>query len=240
MDWSLFRFVNVVDLTQPLFEGMPVFPGDPEVSRTPLPESPEYPGVRGMLLSFSDHAGTHLDAPAHLLEDGLTVDRIAAPDLIRPALMIDVREECLDDDDHRIGLQPLEAWEKRHGWVPPGSIVLFQTGWSFRFGDRDRYLPRDEGGTLHTPGISGDLAVFLAEERQVQGVGIDAPSIDVGRSTSLPAHRALLAGGCYLLENLTNLHGLPEVDFQVIVAPLKLRGCTGSPCRVLALVPKPL
>ena len=78
MDWSLFRFVNVVDLTQPLFEGMPVFPGDPEVSRTPLPESPEYPGVRGMVLSFSDHTGTHLDAPAHLLEDGLTVDRIAS------------------------------------------------------------------------------------------------------------------------------------------------------------------
>lgn len=240
MDWSLLDWTKVIDLTHPLSPQIPTLPGDPSLVVEPgssgPPEGEGGEAWRTLRVTLSDHAGTHLDAPCHFFAGGLSTERIPASDLVLPGVMLDVREQCLEDQDYRIGVNVLERWEKEHGFIPPRSAVLFQTGWAFRWGDARRYLSLDEHAVPRTPGLGAEAAELLVRERQVRMVGIDAPSVDVGRSTTFPVHRTLLGAGCYLLENLNNLYLLPENGFVLVAAPLRLVGGTGSPCRVLALV----
>lgn len=234
MDWSALRWLRVVDLTHPLGPDTPTYPGDVPVELAPA----EGDGERfaSFVLRCSDHAGTHIDAPSHLGAGGQTVDRLRPEDLLLPGATVDVRDECRADPNYRVQVRDIEAWEAEHGWIAPGSIVLLQTGWSFRWADPAAYLQTDDAGMLQTPGLGGAAARFLVEERSVRAVGIDAPSVDVGRSSSYPAHVALLEAGCFVVENLNHLHLLPATNFRLLVAPLKLVGASGAPCRVLGLV----
>ncbi len=233
MDWSLFDWVEKIDLTHPLTPGMPTLPGDPALSVEPL-EVPEG-AYRMNLLSLHDHAGTHMDAPSHFIDGGRSIDKIGPSELLVRAVMVDMRDKCLEDPDYRISRRDLEAWEDDHGWFPAGGAVVIQTGWAFRWEDPARYLSVDDTGTVHTPGLGGEAADLLAE-RRVSIVAIDTPSVDVGRSTSYPAHKALLGSGVLVIENLSDLYRLPEAEFVLLAAPSKIAGATGAPCRVFALV----
>ncbi len=237
MDWSVLRWLRIVDLTHPLGPETPTYPGDPPVQLEGA-NVPADPRFTSFVLRCSDHAGTHVDMPRHLSEAGLSADRLKVDDLLLPGATIDVRDQCRDDSNYRVQLRDLEAWEAEHGWIEPRSVVLLQTGWSFRWADPQAYLATDEEGRLQTPGLGGEAARFLVEERKVRAVGIDGPSIDVGRTSSYPAHTTLLEAGCFIIENLNHLHLLPAQDFRLVVAPLRLTGASGAPCRVLGLVPR--
>ncbi len=192
----------------------------------------------------AEHGGTHLDAPIHFSAGGQTAEQIPVERFLGPGVVVDVRAAAAADPDHLASVADLEAWEAEHGKIPDGAIVLFHTGWSERWGDRTRYLGTDLEGAaavpqLHFPGIDPDAARWLAEKRRVAAVGIDTASIDRGQSTDFQTHRILLGANVPAFENVDRLGEVPESGSLVVALPMKIRGGSGGPARIVALVPKP-
>jgi kynurenine formamidase len=183
-----------------------------------------------------EHYGTHLDAPAHFPPGKATVDQIPLKQLMGPAVVLDVRAEGAKDADFQLPGASVEAWEKRHGRIPEGAIVLLRTGWASRWPDAQRYRNQDAQGKMHFPGFSAGAARLLIE-RKVSGLGCDTMSIDYGASADFAVHHLALGAGLYHLENLADLSEMPESGAFLIAAPIKLEGGSGGPVRVFALLP---
>ena len=189
--------------------------------------------------SASEHGGTHLDAPIHFAEGGLTADKIPVSKLVGPAVVIDVRDAVTKDRDYVLAPADIEGWEARHGRISQGSIVLVLTGWEKFWGDRKGYLGTDKPGdtaNLHFPGLSKEAAALLAA-RKVDAVGLDTPSLDHGPSKTFDTHRELAAANIYGLENVANLDRVPATGATLIALPMKIAGGTGGPVRIIAIVP---
>ena len=189
--------------------------------------------------SASEHGGTHLDAPIHFAKGKQTVDQIPIDKLVGPAIVIDVSAAVATDRDYRLSPADVSAWEAKHGRIPSGSIVLVHTGWGKFWGDKKAYLGTDKAGdtsNLHFPGISKEAAALLAE-RKVDAVGLDTPSLDHGPSRDFAAHRAFAAANVYGLENVANLDRLPPIGATLIALPMKIKGGTGGPTRIIAIIP---
>ncbi|MFC7536012.1 cyclase family protein [Sphingomonas sp. GCM10030256] len=189
--------------------------------------------------SASEHGGTHLDAPIHFAEGQQAADEVPLSRLLGPAAVIDVSEAAARDRDYRVGPGDLHRWEISYGPIPPNSIVLIRSGWARFWTDRKRYLgsavPRDTAN-LHFPGISREAAELLVR-RRVDAVGIDTPSLDNGQSRDFMAHRILSAANIPGLENVASLEQLPPAGATVIALPMKIRGGSGGPARIIALLP---
>jgi kynurenine formamidase len=193
--------------------------------------------------SSAEHGGTHLDAPVHFAAGQRTLDEIPPVDLIGPGVVVDVSAACAADRDHLVSVAELEAWEARHGPIPAGAILLLSTGFARHWPDRERYLGTTERGPdavakLHFPGLAPEAARWLVEQRAIRAVGLDTASIDHGPSRTFEAHRVLAAASVPALENVAHLDQLPARDFEVIALPMKIRGGSGGPVRVVARVPE--
>jgi kynurenine formamidase len=190
--------------------------------------------------SAAEHGGTHVDAPCHFAAGKQTVDAIPLERLIGPAAVIDVSAACAGDRDYLIRVDDILADEARHGRLPAGCIVLFRTGWGERWPDRKRYLGDDRPGVttdLHFPGIAAAAATFLVEQRDVSAVGLDTASLDHGPSRDFITHRILNGAGIPGLENVANLEQLPPRGATVYAIPMKIRGGSGGPARIFAVLP---
>ena len=190
--------------------------------------------------SMSEHGGTHIDAPLHFAEGRLAVDEIPLQKLIAPAVVIDVRASVTENRDYRLSRQDLDRWESRHGLIQQGAVVLMLTGWGQGWPDRSRYLgsatPSDPK-TLHFPGFSKEAAEFLVKERHIDGIGIDTPSIDHGPSQDFIVHQIINGANLYGLENIANLEKLPPKGAILLALPIKIKGGTGGPVRIIAVLP---
>ena len=190
--------------------------------------------------STPEHGGTHLDAPIHFAENGQTSDQIPVERLIGPAVVIDITSKSSADPDYRLTGEDVLAFERRHGRIRAGSIVLLRTGWSARWPDRKSYLGDDTPGDasrLHFPSFGEDAARLLVEERGVEALGADVASIDYGQSKDFVVHRIAAARNVPGLENLTALEKLPATGSTVIALPMKIEGGSGGPVRVIAILP---
>jgi len=188
-----------------------------------------------------EHGGTHIDAPAHFAEKGVTVDEIPVDQLVGPAVLVDVVKKCQADRDYRVSVEDLTAWEKQHGEIPKHAIVLLRTGFGKYWPDRKQYLGTDERGAdavakLHFPGLGGEAAAWLVRERKIHAVGLDTASIDYGQSTGFEAHVELMTHGVPALENLANLEQLPPTGLTIVALPMKIKGGSGGPLRAIAIV----
>lgn len=195
-------------------------------------------------IAAAEHGGTHLDSPVHFAEGRWTTDQIPLERLMGPAVVIDVSQKAGADADYRISPEDLVAWEQAQGRIPEGAIVLFRTGWGSRWPDRARYLGTAKTGAaavpeLHFPGIHPDAARWLVEQRKVDAVGIDTPSIDYGQSTTYDTHQILFAANVPAFENVARLDALPATGSFVIALPMKIKGGSGGPLRIAALLPPP-
>jgi len=194
--------------------------------------------------STSEHGGTHLDAPIHFAEGKHTTDQIPLDRLVGTAVVVDLTAQANADADYRLDVPALEEWERAHGRIPDGTIVLVRTGWSDRWPDKARYLGTAKTGAagvaeLRFPGIDSAAARWLASERKVKAVGIDTPSIDYGRSTTFDTHQILLGANVPAFENVAHLDRLPPTGAYVVALPMKIKGGSGGPLRIVALVPSP-
>ena len=192
-------------------------------------------------LCTPEHGGTHLDAPIHFSEGGQTTEQIPLERLIAPAVVIDVTARATADRDYRATADDVLQFEKMHGAIARGTIVLLRTGWSRHWPDVRAYLGDDTPGDaskLSFPSFGGDAARLLVDERGAAAIGIDTASIDYGRSTDFQVHRIAAARNVPGLENLTNLDRLPPRGALVIALPMKIEGGSGGPLRAVALVPK--
>lgn len=190
----------------------------------------------------AEHGGTHLDAPVHFAEGRQTADAVPLERLIAPGVVIDVTEQAGADADYQVQVADFERWEAAHGPLPAGAIVLLHTGFGSRWPDRARYLGTEARGPeavaeLHFPGLHPDAARWLVAERDVAALGLDTPSIDYGQSTTFEAHRVLYEENIPAFENVAALDALPPSGFTVIALPMKIRGGSGAPLRIVAAVP---
>jgi len=190
-------------------------------------------------LCTPEHGGTHLDAPLHFAEGNRSADQVPLEQLIAKAVVIDARPQAEKERDYRLTREDVLAFEKAHGRIAAGTIVLLRTGWSRHWPDAKAYLGDDTPGDaskLSFPSYGVDAARLLVEERRVAALGIDTASIDYGRSTDFQVHRVAAAQNVPGLENLTNLDQLPATGALVIALPMKIEGGSGGPLRAVALV----
>ena len=189
----------------------------------------------------AEHGGTHLDAPIHFYENRNSADEIPIENLIGNAVVIDVSEKCLNDKDYLIVIDDFTMWEKENGKIPDRTIVLLKTGYGKYWPDRIKYLGTDERGAeavakLHFPGLHPDAASWLVKERHIKAVGIETASIDYGQSKLFKSHVILTKNSIPIFENVANLEMLPDKDFTVIALPMKIKGGSGGPLRIIALL----
>lgn len=242
--------VRIVDLTQPLSERTPVlvlpepFANTPPLSRRRLSRyDDDGPAWAWDVLELGEHTGTHFDAPIHWISgrDGKDVASVEPRRLIGPAVVIDRAQACAQDPGYLLTVADLEGFEAQHGRIPEGAWVLFRSGWDARAQDAAAFLNAGPDGPV-TPGPDVEAARWLGTERGISGFGVETVGIDAGAAGGFdpifPVHQYLLGHDRYGLTQLANLGELPPVGAVVVVAPLKLVDGTGSPARVLALVPR--
>lgn len=228
-------YTTVLDLSHPLDAAAPRWPGDPPVQIEPA-ASLDRDGYRLSRVSLGEHTGTHLNAPAHFIDGGATLDAISPERLVLPAARLDFSAACAANPDAVFGLAELAAWEAQHGPFPAGALALLHTGWQSRWPDAQRFFNPDEAGRLHFPGFGLDVARRLLEERGAAGLGSDAHGVEPGLDETFAVNRLALSRGALVLENLCNLDQLPVTGATLLIGALPLRGGSGAPARVLALV----
>ncbi|MGH8451335.1 cyclase family protein [Pseudomonas sp.] len=226
---------KVVSLSHPISPRIPLWPGDPPVAFEDV-ASLEKDGYFLRRFSMGEHSATHMNAPNSFYADGMGIEDYQPEDLIRPAVVIDVRGRTQGNPDYEVGPQDIEDWERQHRPIEPGSVVLIYTGWQNLWTDPATFFGQDAQGP-HFPGISEAAIRLLLEQRQIAGVGIDTHGVDSGQSTAFATNRAVLAGDGIVLECLTNLDQLPVKGATLVIGVLALEGGSGSPASVIAFIP---
>jgi kynurenine formamidase len=227
---------RVLDLAYAINDRLVPWPGDKRWFEANVNASVERDGYFTRSFWMLEHYGTHLDAPIHFPPGKTPVDQIPPRQFFGVAAVLDVRAEGAVDADYQLPAARIDDWEKRHGQISEGAIVLLRTGWASRWPDARSYRNEDEAGRMHFPGFSV-AAVERLIERKVSGIGCDTMSVDYGASQEFAVHHLALGAGFYNLENLSDLSELPEQGAFLVVAPIKLEGGSGGPVRVFALLP---
>jgi len=241
--------VKVVDLTHTLSPDFPTIVMPPELGQSApfrMERISHYngdgPAWYWNNISMGEHTGTHFDAPIHWYTGKdlplNTVDTLPTAHMLAPANVIDCSAESVADADFLLTKAHVLAWEESHGRIATGSWLLLRTDWSKKTG-RDYANLADDGA--RTPGPDAEVMRWLVEERNILGFGTETIGTDAGQaghfSPPYPAHHYLHGAGRYGLQCLTNLDQLPPTGAVILAAPLKIKHGSGSPLRVLALVP---
>ncbi|CAD5120182.1 DgyrCDS8756 [Dimorphilus gyrociliatus] len=181
-------------------------------------------------------AGTHIESPRRLNSNGLSVKDLTFDRLILPAVVIDIEAECRRNRNYRLTETYIAEWEKKHGIIPKGGLVLIKTGWSNYWKNSEKYYGTKDKNImkLSWPGMDAEAAAWLVHNRKIYGVGIDAPSVDRGQSSVLLALRQLYDNNVYTLKNLADMSNIPTRGATVQIMPMLIDGAASSPTRVFA------
>jgi isatin hydrolase len=244
--------VEVVDLTAPLSPETPLIKLPPEIGKNTPPievhaisnYDKDGPFWAWNWLKIGEHSGTHFDAPVHWIsgrdyKDGST-DTIPVKNFVAPVCVIDCSAETAKNPDFLLTVDGVKAWEKTHGDIPGGCWVLMRTDWYKRNDSEAKFLNADDKGP-HSPGPTAETIHYLIS-KGVLGWGSETVGTDAGSAGGMdppfPAHTFMHKANRYGLASLCQLDKLPPKGAILIAAPLKIVKGTGSPLRVLAIVPK--
>ena len=214
--------MRILDLTLTISNKIPTFPGSPQPKFIPW-ENGKEDGYNLELLFLSTHTGTHMDAPYHFLEKGAKIHEISLKKLVSEAVLIQSKKK----DGESITKTDIQKFEKKHGKIVGFSSVIFYTGWQINL-QKKYYFAKN-------PGLSVSAAKYLASKK-INLVGIDSPSIDLGKDSKFSVHQIFAKKGILIVENLANLEKIKSSKFHLVVLPLKLKNATGSPVRAIAFV----
>jgi len=217
---------KIIDLTMPIEEGMQTFPvyWHPFVEITQLGRHGiENRETRKLVLGT--HTGTHVDAPKHFIPNGLSIDEISLDLLIGTARAIDLSSFGPEQEVSKKGLMNCvdEKLPKR---------ILLRFDW-------DKFLGKSEYYS-RCPFLSKQAAEWLVDMGCTL-VGMDTPMPDnpknsKGTSNDSPIHKILLGNNIVLAEYLVNIKLLGDQEFNLIVAPLKIKSADGSPARIFGVI----
>ena len=214
--------MRILDLTLTISNKIPTFPGSPQPKLIPW-ENVRDDGYNLEFLFMSTHTGTHIDAPYHFLEKGAKIHEISLKKLVSEAVLIQSKKK----DGESITKTDIQKFEKKHGKIASFSSVIFYTGWQRNL-QKKYYFEKN-------PGLSVSAAKYLASKK-ISLVGIDSPSIDLGKDSKFSVHQIFAKEGILIVENLANLEKIKSSKFHLVVLPLKLKNATGSPVRAIAFV----
>ena len=228
-------FKAVVDLTHTLSPEFPTFFGVPGIE---IEKKYDFKkdGFNLNTWKLLEHVGTHLDAPIHFSEGGATADTIVAGELVVPLAVIDVRKQAEKNPDYLVGIEDVLTWEKRFKKLPDSCCVAMLSGWGAYVGNEAKFTGKDASGGFHFPGFAPELAEWLLKERKVLGLAVDTLSLDHGASKDFKTHKTWLPAGRWGLENVANLEKLSPSDAFLVVGLPKIKGATGGPVRLIALI----
>ncbi|XP_074657708.1 isatin hydrolase-like [Tubulanus polymorphus] len=236
---------NMVDLTHELSNDSLQFPTNPYFQFL-IGVREQFPNYWYESNTFSspEHLGTHLDSPAHFYKDAWRVHEIPVDRLIGPLVKIDITRRAAENPNVAVTVDDLLNWERKHGQIKKGSIVIMDSGWADfwpdrlkTFGDTDvtNWKAQDGTSKLRYPGWSIEAIDWLLKNRLPFGIGVDTPSLDPGSSTLFPVHVKTGSYNVYGLENVANLKLVRESGAVAVVMPIKIRGGSGAPVRIVAL-----
>ena len=230
------NYSRVIHLSHIIDRDIPQWPDDPAVEFTPVANIPQN-GYYLRRFSLGEHSATHINAPNSFHEHGVGIDQYSAESLVLPGVVMDICKAATLNPDYALTIADVLAWEKKHGEIAIGSLVLLHTGWQDKWMNKTAFFNPDAEGIMHFPGFGDDATQFLLEKRQIAGLGIDTHGVDPGQDNSFTINRLVLAQQRIVLENLTNLQQLPAKGSTLIIGVLRLRNGSGCPVGVLALVP---
>jgi len=204
--------IRFIDFTNTFHENMPVYPGDSKARLYPIADL-KSDGYNDFKIETGMYIGTHIDGPLHMKKEGRPISEISLNSFIATGHLIDARNH-----------NPFPAQLIDFHQIKPGDIVLVFTGFGYKFGHPNYYQ--------EYPQFSLEFAHLLVKAK-IAAVGMDTPSPD---GPPFPVHKALLSEHILIIENLTNLDKLLEVNrFRVLAVPLKLKA-DAAPARVIAEV----
>ena len=214
--------MKIIDLTLTVSDKIPTFPGSPQPNFIPW-ENIKEDGYNLEVLFLSSHTGTHMDAPHHFLEKGAKIHEISLKKLVSEAALI----QCRKNGGQSITKTDIQKFEKNHRKIENFSSVIFYTDWQKNL-QKKYYFTKN-------PGLSVSAAKYLTSKK-ISLVGIDSPSIDLGKDPKFSVHQIFAKKGILIVENLANLDKIKSPTFHLVVLPLKLKNATGSPVRAIAFV----
>ncbi len=233
-----------IDLTHEFSEETIYWPTAESFKKTTVFQGHTSAGFYYTAYNFSaaEHGGTHIDAPIHFYGERNTVDQIPVEQLIGSGVVIQISEKVKENQNYQFSIKDILDWEKQHGVIAENSILLIYTGLSKFWPNRVKYMGTDERGQdavkkLRFPGIHPKAAQFLVSKRKIKAVGLDTPSIDFGGSTLFETHQILFEKNIPGFENVANLDKLPATGFMIIALPMKIKGGSGGPLRIVAFIP---
>ncbi|MCO6383172.1 cyclase family protein [Oceanicola sp. 502str15] len=223
---------KVVDLTWTLTPEFPTFDGLPGIEFVP---DKDYAadGYKIWKVSFYEHSGTHIDAPAHFAEGGDTVDMLPPESLMCPLCVIDLKAKAAEEPNAMVEPEDIEAWVSANGDIPEGACVAMNSGWGAKMGEAA--YRNDEEGAFAFPGFA-KAATDMLLDMGVASIGVDTLSLDPGNSADFAVHYSWLPAGRYGIENLANLDAVPATGATLFVGAPKHGGGTGGPARVMAVI----
>ncbi len=221
---------KIVDLTHSLSSEIPTWDGscgfelsiDTDYGDCTPPDT-----FRTQKIKCGAGIGTHMDAPAHVIPNGRTIDQLSLEELITECIVIDVSSAA--DENFLIMPDVIEKFEKEHGEIQSNSFVIFYTGWDKNWDNREKYINSNK-----FPSVDISTAGLLLK-RNIAGLGIDTLSADTG-ANGFPVHRAILGADKYLVENIANAKELHPVGSKIFVLPIKIKDGTEAPIRLVALI----
>ena len=228
------RFSRAVDLTHTFTSEFPTFFGTPGIALKKLKDF-KTDGFNLNEWTVLEHAGTHIDAPIHFAASGAGPAELTLEQLVVPLAVIDISARAASDADSQLTPEDIRTWERRHGRLPRGACVALHSGWDKHVGS-PRFAGKDEKGTFHFPGFHPEATAMLIEQRSIAGIAVDTLSLDHGPSKDFATHTRWLPAGRWGLENVAGLANVPPRGATLIVGAPKVKGATGGPTRVIALV----
>lgn len=259
-------FREVVFLSHVNTPGMPIYPGD----AIPVYDTFADPFFQLQTVTIGDHTGTHWGAPCHFADpdgamgdpDDLCAEGLDTDSFVMPVVVIDIRAKvqravAQGNDNYALTVGDVRAFERKHGRIPDGAMVVAYTGWQERWSDPVAYMGPSSADDynaflagadaesydfdaifpLNYPGISAEATEWLVERRSIQGLGIDTHGIDPGNDEEFLSNTVLLQEGRVHLENLAGLDQMPARGGWIVIGGMRNQGGSGSPATIYGFIP---
>jgi kynurenine formamidase len=177
-----------------------------------------------------DHIGTQFGPPAHENDHGATISDIPPTVALRPLVVINVAPKVIADPGYQATVGDIKAWERRHGPVPPGSVVMIRSDWSKKWNDPKRFT------TQPFPGVTLAALKYLYLDRHVLMHGHEPLDTD-NTAPEFVGENWLLKHNFAQAEGVANLDQVPESGALITIGFAKFEGGTGGFARYIAIAP---